>query len=132
MMTITNAPVRKYNLAKPVRLGMFFSFTKMKGYSMKKITLTAVLFALCFATGFTCSKNAPQQSAQPVETTPTTTTTTSSTTTQENMAAPVTSTTTTDSATGTTGTAAATTGTTSTTTTTTAPAVQPTAPEAHK
>lgn len=77
---------------------------------MKKITLTAVLFALCFATGFTCSKNAPQQTAQPVETTPAAQTTT---TTQENMAtAPANSE--------------------ATTSETTTPAVEPTTPEAHK
>ncbi|OFZ29660.1 MAG: hypothetical protein A2622_10570 [Bdellovibrionales bacterium RIFCSPHIGHO2_01_FULL_40_29] len=34
---------------------------------MKKITVTAVLLSLCFATGFTCSKNAPQQEAAPTE-----------------------------------------------------------------
>ena len=32
---------------------------------MKKITVPLVLLALCFATGFTCSKNAPQQAAPP-------------------------------------------------------------------
>lgn len=36
---------------------------------MKKITLATVLLALCFATGFTCSRNAPQQVATPPETT---------------------------------------------------------------
>ena len=37
---------------------------------MKKITLPLVLLALCFATGFTCSKNAPQQAAALTETAP--------------------------------------------------------------
>ena len=37
---------------------------------MKKITVPLVLLALCFATGFTCSKNAPQQAAAPTETAP--------------------------------------------------------------
>ena len=89
---------------------------------MKKITLTAVLFALCFATGFTCSKNAPQQTAQPVESTTTTTTTTTppAATPQETMAVP-------PAPADANGTAL-----TTTTTTTTAPAVQPTSPEAHK
>ena len=86
---------------------------------MKKITLTAVLFALCFATGFTCSKNAPQQTAQPVETAP-----------AAQMAAP---TTTTTQETMTTAPTAEGNGTTTTsTTTTTTPAAQPTTPEAHK
>ena len=88
---------------------------------MKKITLTAVLFALCFATGFTCSKNAPQQAAQPVETTPANTATTM-TTTQETMTAPPT----------TEGAAATTTSTTTTTTAPVAVPAQPTTPEAHK
>ena len=48
---------------------------------MKKITIAA-LFALSFATGFTCSKNAPEQAAT------TTTTETTTTATQEQMAAP--------------------------------------------
>ena len=34
---------------------------------MKKITLIVSLLVLCFATGFTCSKNAPQQAAAPTE-----------------------------------------------------------------
>lgn len=37
---------------------------------MKKITLATILLALCFATGFTCSKNAPQQVASPPEAMP--------------------------------------------------------------
>ncbi len=39
---------------------------------MKKITLPLILIAFCFATGFTCSKNAPQTAATteaaPIET----------------------------------------------------------------
>lgn len=35
---------------------------------MKNIVVIAALFALSFATGFTCSKNAPEQTAQPTET----------------------------------------------------------------
>jgi hypothetical protein len=35
---------------------------------MKKIVLIAGLFALSFATGFTCSKNAPEQTAAPAPT----------------------------------------------------------------
>ncbi len=38
---------------------------------MKKmtfVTAVTVLLALCFTTGFTCSKNAPQQAAAPPET----------------------------------------------------------------
>lgn len=34
---------------------------------MKKITLIVSLLVLCFTTGFTCSKNAPQQAAAPTE-----------------------------------------------------------------
>ena len=37
---------------------------------MKKMSVSLVLLALCFATGFTCSKNAPQQAAAPTETAP--------------------------------------------------------------
>lgn len=40
---------------------------------MKKLTLAAITLALCFATGFTCSKNAPQTAT---ETTPNATSTT--------------------------------------------------------
>lgn len=50
---------------------------------MKKLTLSAVLLAFCFATGFTCSKNAPVQT---VETQ--TTTTTNEPVDQSQMAAP--------------------------------------------
>lgn len=35
---------------------------------MKKILTIMALFALSFATGFTCSKNAPEQAAQPAAT----------------------------------------------------------------
>lgn len=38
---------------------------------MKKMSVSLVLLALCFATGFTCSKNAPQQAAAPTEMAPT-------------------------------------------------------------
>ena len=41
----------------------------LEGNAMKKITLATLLLALCFATGFTCSKNAPQQVATPPEAT---------------------------------------------------------------
>lgn len=40
---------------------------------MKKIALIACLFALSFATGFTCSKNAPEQTSSTTSTTTTTT-----------------------------------------------------------
>lgn len=49
---------------------------------MKKLTLAAITLALCFATGFTCSKNAPQTT----ETTPNATST--ETVDQSQMAAP--------------------------------------------
>ncbi|MBC7465457.1 MAG: acylneuraminate cytidylyltransferase [Bdellovibrio sp.] len=50
---------------------------------MKKLTLVAITLALCFATGFTCSKNAPQTAT---ETTPNATST--ETVDQSNMEAP--------------------------------------------
>lgn len=37
---------------------------------MKNIIVIASIFALSFATGFTCSKNAPEQAAQPTEAAP--------------------------------------------------------------
>lgn len=37
---------------------------------MKNIVVIAALFALSFATGFTCSKNAPEQAAQTTESAP--------------------------------------------------------------
>ena len=40
-----------------------------EGNTMKKITSATLLLVLCFATGFTCSKNAPQQAATPAATT---------------------------------------------------------------
>lgn len=38
---------------------------------MKNIVVITALFALSFATGFTCSKNAPEQAAQTTESAPT-------------------------------------------------------------
>lgn len=37
---------------------------------MKNIVVITALLALSFATGFTCSKNAPEQTAQPEASTP--------------------------------------------------------------
>jgi hypothetical protein len=54
-------------------------------FYMKKIMITGALLALCFATGFTCSKNAPQATTEATQ--PATTESTTATD-QSQMAAP--------------------------------------------
>jgi len=45
---------------------------EQKDQHMKNIVVITAIFALSFATGFTCSKNAPEQAAQPTAETTTT------------------------------------------------------------